>query len=502
MGTIRQWSHPGDAQEGDVVTTEVKGRDYSLVGPEAEHARESGLADAAWFMPAIDPALLRELQARSDRRAAVDTVLWLGALIGAGVLAWVALGSWWAIPAFALYGALYGGAADARWHEHGHGTAFRTGWLNEAIYYLACFMLWRGPTVWRWSHHRHHTDTIVVGRDAEILFQRPPNVARTVFAFTHLQGGPLMFWRLCKHAVGRIDAEARDFVPASELRRVVWESRVIVALTAAVGLWSLFTMSIIPLLFIGLPTIYGAWLMVFFGLTQHAGLREDVLDHRLNTRTVKMNPLFRFLYLNMNYHVEHHIFPSVPYRALPRLHQAIGDQLAPALPNTASAYREIFSTLIRQSRDPSYEIPLEIPDVAGAASERIHVGEEHWVRGGRPADLGALEDLAVGALRRVDVGEQTYVLCRVSDDQVTLADGLCTHAEVHLCDGAIIDGQIECPKHNGRFDASTGAAVRKPVREALGVYDVAVEGGRITTHFHRRMSPATSDVSTAGTGRS
>ena len=39
-----------------------------------------------------------------------------------------------------------------------------------------------------------------------------------------------------------------------------------------------------------LPSIYGAWLYLVFGLTQHAGLAEDVLDHRLNSRTVYMNP--------------------------------------------------------------------------------------------------------------------------------------------------------------------------------------------------------------------
>ena len=55
--------------------------------------------------------------------------------------------------------------------------------------------------------------------------------------------------------------------------------------------------------------------------TQHAGLAEDVLDHRLNCRTVYMNPISRFIYWNMNYHVEHHMFPMVPYHALPRLHR-------------------------------------------------------------------------------------------------------------------------------------------------------------------------------------
>ena len=55
--------------------------------------------------------------------------------------------------------------------------------------------------------------------------------------------------------------------------------------------------------------------MPIYGNTQHAGLAENVLDHRLNCRTVYMNPLNRYLYWNMNYHVEHHMFPLVPYHA-------------------------------------------------------------------------------------------------------------------------------------------------------------------------------------------
>jgi fatty acid desaturase len=69
--------------------------------------------------------------------------------------------------------------------------------------------------------------------------------------------------------------------------------------------------------------------MVMCGHLQHAGLAENVLDHRLNTRTVYMNPISRFIYWNMNYHIEHHMFPMVPYHALPRLHEVIKADLPP-----------------------------------------------------------------------------------------------------------------------------------------------------------------------------
>ena len=55
-------------------------------------------------------------------------------------------------------------------------------------------------------------------------------------------------------------------------------------------------------------------------------------------------------------------------------------------------------------------------------------------------------------------------------------DGLCTHEQVHLADGLVMDHLIECPMHNGQFDYRTGAATRSPACEALRCYPVKVEG--------------------------
>src|SRR5664279_6662546 len=113
---------------------------------------------------------------RTDGPAIRDTIIWLGALIVFAAVAFIFRGTWWAVPFFLCYGVLYGSATDSRWHECGHGTAFRTQWMNDAVYQLACFMVMREPTIWRWSHTRHHTDTIIVGRDPEIAVMRPPDL--------------------------------------------------------------------------------------------------------------------------------------------------------------------------------------------------------------------------------------------------------------------------------------------------------------------------------------
>jgi fatty acid desaturase len=126
---------------------------------------------------------------------------------------------------------------------------------------------------------------------------------------------------------------------------------------------AVMTGSFLPVLLIGpLPTMYGAWVHVMTGVTQHGGLAEDVLDHRLNSRTVYMNPVLRFLYWNMNYHVEHHMFPMVPYHALPALHEEMKPYCPPASASVFAAFREIIPAIIRQIRDPAYVIERKLPD--------------------------------------------------------------------------------------------------------------------------------------------
>ena len=273
-------------------------------------------------------------------------------------------GKWACVPFFIVYGVLYGSASDSRWHECGHGTAFKTRWLNDWIYNIASFMIFREPIIWRWSHTRHHTDTIIVGRDPEIAYPRPPDVAGALLNLFALKSGIKTFGRLFSHSIGKLSAEEKTFVPESEQPKIYWTARLYLTLLGAVAVWCILSRSILPAMFIGLPTFYGAWLRAMFALTQHAGLDEDVLDHRLNSRTVYMNPVFRFLYWNMNYHVEHHMFPMVPFHALPKLHEAIKDDCPAPYNGMLVTYLEIIPALIRQVKDPTYFVKRSLPSHA------------------------------------------------------------------------------------------------------------------------------------------
>lgn len=491
-------------------------RNYSIVGPERALAGERGLVDAHWYTSPIPRDELRQLMQRRDGPAIRDTLLWFVLLGTSGYLAHQSWGTWWMIPAFFVYGTLYGSVSDSRWHECGHRTAFKTTWMNDAVYYLASFMVWREAVSWRWSHVRHHSDTIIVGRDPEIALPRPMKVRSPLKDFLGLTSNPPETKKILLNIMGRFTADELEYLPESEKPKVIITARVYGVIWLAVVGWCVAIRSIEPLMFVILPSFYGKWLLVTYGVTQHGGLAEDTLDHRLNSRSVRMNRLHRYLYWNMNFHMEHHMFPTVPFHALPGLHQSIKGDLPPVYPGFRSAYREIWSVYQQQKSDPQFFVdrssllptpkqtstsrptststdssnstdsstpatmPMPMPGLIVSATTTLTAESldtsgdvDQWM------EVSPSAALVNNDVIRFDAGEQTFAIYRLDDGQLRATDGLCTHAKVHLCGGLVSDGIIECPKHNGRFDIATGKALSRPVTVDLTVHEVREVDGKI-----------------------
>ena len=347
-------------------------RDYDLMGESGRRAVETGLAAAQWYHTDIPRKQMKELMQRSDGPAIRDSIIWLAVLIlsaAGGIWFW---GTWWCVPFFVVYGTLYGSSGDSRWHEAGHGTAFRTRWMNDVVYQIASFMIARNPVTWRWSHARHHTDTVIVGRDPEIAVMRPPDLLRVALNFV----GILDVWHymidMLRNAAGIVSDAEKSFIPEQERYKVVRAARVHLAIYVATVALALWMGSWLPLMIVGLPRMYGAWHGILTGLLQHGGLADDVTDHRLNSRTVLMNPVSRFIYWNMNYHVEHHMFPMVPYHALPRLHELIKHDLPAPNPSMWDGYREMIPAFLRQLRNEDYFLKRQLPPTAKPYRDEFH----------------------------------------------------------------------------------------------------------------------------------
>jgi len=61
-------------------------------------------------------------------------------------------------------------------------------------------------------------------------------------------------------------------------------------------------------------------------------------------------------------------------------------------------------------------------------------------------------------------------------DGYFVSDARCTHSGANLCDGYFNGTQIECPLHQGLFDARTGAALAAPVTRSLRMIPTRIEG--------------------------
>jgi fatty acid desaturase len=346
-----------------------------------------------WYRCKVDKAVMSELMRRSDARAFAQVIPQLLLFAATGTLVYqlfllVNVHTWpWALPLLlagllvhGTFSSFYGGIAG---HELCHKTPFATQFWNSFFLDVYSFISWFDPIGYRASHIRHHQSTIYKDYDGEVVLPQGNDwwqgFGFFLKAFTFNPVGllkNLRFWVVA--ACGRLDVDGffnakwlNTVLPESnpEQRRAVirWARTVVLGhlalavLFVATGHWFLVVI-------FTFGTQYCPWFLILCGGPQHVGLSSNVPDFRLNTRTYTCAWLPAFLYWNMQYHCEHHMFPAVPFYNLPRLRRAIEHDL-PAAPHGlwATWKDELLPILRRQREDPSY---VFIPKLPGSEGDR------------------------------------------------------------------------------------------------------------------------------------
>ena len=319
-----------------------------------------------WYKCSVDKKVLKELSKRSNWQGIKHILVWIIILVLSGYMAFITWGSWWTILWFLIYGNIYT-FCNPIWHECGHKTAFKSRWLNEFFYHITSFMYNYEPIRWRWSHFHHHRYTLHTKEryDHEIQVTKPTDLFFVLMM--HLPGGNLftfLFFHLetLKHALGLTSVVMKDCVPKQEQSKVRLFARNHVILWTIIIVASIYFQTWFPILYLLLPFVYGTTMIHIIQFIQHAGLTNDVKDHRLTTRSVKLNPIFSFLCWNMEYHLEHHMYPMIPSYNLKKLHALIKHQLPPAKKNLWDAYKEIIPAILKQAKNPNYKIDVQLPN--------------------------------------------------------------------------------------------------------------------------------------------
>lgn len=91
----------------------------------------------------------------------------------------------------------------------------------------------------------------------------------------------------------------------------------------------------------------------------------------------------------------------------------------------------------------------------------------------------AVDDIDEEDVVPFEHGGVEYALYRLEDDEFYASQAHCTHEQELLCGGLVMEGVIECPKHNGRFDVRTGKALGAPVIVDLRMFPAKASDGDV-----------------------
>jgi fatty acid desaturase len=321
-----------------------------------------------WYRSPIDRKTLYALNQRSNFLGFLQTLGHLSVLTLTGSFAWYAFYNLelpYLLLALFLHGTGYAFLLNG-FHEFCHLSVFRTRFLNRFFLNVFSFLGGYNPVAFWASHSDHHKYTLHTPDDLEVVLPIEINLGTFLKVFLV---NPMGLWRrwkgVLRFSFGKIAGTTElALFPESDpdLRRRLFNwARVLLIGHSLILVFSVyFELWMIPVLITFAP-FYGGWLLFLCNNAQHVGLTDNVPDFRLNSRTIILNPLFRFLYWHMNYHIEHHMFAAIPCYRLGKTHKLIKADLPYSTVGLRETWTQVARIRKRQKTDPEYQFIAELP---------------------------------------------------------------------------------------------------------------------------------------------
>ena len=338
----------------------------------------------SWYRSPIEHSKLRKLMRPDDLHGWLQAGGHLGGAVitGGGVIYFFVQGMWLAmLLSLFAHGTVCSFFKGIAAHELGHGTVFKTKWLNQSFLRLYSLLGWHNFHEYAMSHTYHHRYTLHLQGDREVVLPQfsksTPLYILQLFTF-NFSGG--LFAAGCIPTIkGTIETAFGGYGtsilskewsqslytthPEERPKAVRW-ARLILLFHCTVLVISLVTQIwALPLVLV-FQQFTANFLKHLVGFPMHCGLRSNVSDFRKCVRTITLDPISEFLYWRMNWHLEHHMYAGVPCYNLKKLHSL----LAPDMPQPRTllgAWKEMKEIWERQKIDPDYEFDTPVPSAEG-----------------------------------------------------------------------------------------------------------------------------------------
>lgn len=224
-------------------------------------------------------------------------------------------------------------------HEAVHGTLCRQRLLNDVLGALCAFPVLQTCRAYRVLHLQHHAHLGDAGDPDH--YENYTQWTWMVFTMNWLR-------LLIGYPVYLAAIPILGFRQGTRSDRV-WIVAEVVSLAGIISLIIIFGISaawlvhgwLIPMLIINA-------MVNIRGMSQHT-LLEHASDPIQGTRTILTTPVVRFFMCNENYHLEHHLYPGIPWHSLPKVHTALRDSLSAAGAPYIRSYTAFVFEFLRHS---------------------------------------------------------------------------------------------------------------------------------------------------------
>jgi fatty acid desaturase len=205
-------------------------------------------------------------------------------------------------------------------HEASHNTLFEREWANWAFGIVCVIPLMVSFVAFKEDHLAHHR------------YNRSP---QDPDAFTMGKRGPLDFVLFYAYAAAGILLSVLHFnllYPIQQFSLKSWAIHVFELTLSVAFVWAIVTWALANDVLLKTLEV---WLVpiVFFSLFNSMRFIAEHFEtpwnegQLLGTRTITSNPVHSYFWNNINWHIGHHLYPSVPWYNLVELHDLLKPEI-------------------------------------------------------------------------------------------------------------------------------------------------------------------------------
>ncbi len=291
---------------------------------------------------------LKPFLQRNNRNGLIHLAMHLGLIFFSGILVSITPNILIKVILMIAHGSfiafLYAGL-----HECIHKSAFKNKKLNEFVGYFIGFVLLRSFLNGRYRHMAHHTFTQHPEKDPDKV-DFPSSYLEYLKHVTSLSVWIRIIDNLFRHSLGKINKSEKNYIPQSEIKSLIFESRMMMGGYFIILLFSFYFSTTFFLIYWLIPRILGEPFLRLVRMVEHTG-KDETADMIHNTRTSFPSAFLKFLYWNMPYHVEHHLYASVPFYRLPKFHKLIKPHTDEIEPSILSVHIEILKQIWKNKKN-------------------------------------------------------------------------------------------------------------------------------------------------------